>query len=244
MVSRLNTTSRFSSVPWFDEAQKLNVLIAGLGGIGSNVAYNIGRIHPNSMILYDNDKVEIDNISGQFYGLDDVNSNKVTAIANMLHNRCSYYNICANNERLISPVKVEADVMISGFDNMSSREYIFKMWLDSNSKLLIDGRMSAEYFQVFALCKEDTSNIHTYQSNYLFEDFRAENGVCSYKQTTFMATMIGSVITNVFVNYCTNLAYDKMRSEGYSEEDIYFLPRDIPFLTTYDASTMMFQTKY
>ena len=244
MVSRINTTSRFSSAPWFDEAQKLNVLIAGLGGIGSNVAYNIGRIHPNSMILYDNDKVEIDNISGQFYGLDDVNSNKVTAIADMLHNRCSYYNIYANNERLISPVKVEADVMISGFDNMSSREYMFKMWLNSNSKLLIDGRMSAEYFQVFALCKEDTSNIYTYQNNYLFADFMAESGVCSYKQTTFMATMIGSVITNVFVNYCTNLAYDKMRSEEYSEEDIYFLPRDIPFLTTYDASTMMFQTKY
>ena len=72
MVSRINTTSRFSSAPWFDEAQKLNVLIAGLGGIGSNVAYNIGRIHPNSMILYDNDVVEVDNISGQFYGLDDV----------------------------------------------------------------------------------------------------------------------------------------------------------------------------
>ena len=177
MVSRINTTSRFSSAPWFDEAQKLNVLIAGLGGIGSNVAYNIGRIHPNSMILYDNDVVEIDNISGQFYGLDDVNSNKVTAIANMLHNRCSYYNIYANNERLISPVKVEADVMISGFDNMLSREYIFKMWLDSNSKLLIDGRMSAEYFQVFALCKEDTSNIYTYQNNYLFADFMAESGV-------------------------------------------------------------------
>ena len=47
MVSRINTTSRFSSAPWFDEAQKLNVLIAGLGGIGSNVAYNIGRIHPS-----------------------------------------------------------------------------------------------------------------------------------------------------------------------------------------------------
>ena len=53
MIERIDTTARFKTAYWFEEASKTNVLIAGLGGIGSNVAYNIGRIHPNSIALYD-----------------------------------------------------------------------------------------------------------------------------------------------------------------------------------------------
>ena len=55
MIERIDTTARFKTAYWFEEASKTNVLIAGLGGIGSNVAYNIGRIHPNSIALYDDE---------------------------------------------------------------------------------------------------------------------------------------------------------------------------------------------
>ena len=64
MIERIDTTARFKTAYWFEEASKTNVLIAGLGGIGSNVAYNIGRIHPNSMALYDDDIIEEVNLSG------------------------------------------------------------------------------------------------------------------------------------------------------------------------------------
>ncbi len=45
-----------------------------------------------------------------------------------------------------------------------------------------------------------------------------------------MANMIGSVMVNLFVNFVAN------------ECDPVF-PRDVPFLTTYDASTMYFKVE-
>ena len=69
-----------------------------------------------------------------------------------------------------------------------------------------------------------------YENNYLFNDSEAEETVCSYKQTTFCANMIASVIVNLFVNFVAN-------------ECNPLIPRDLPFLTRYDASTMFFKTE-
>lgn len=239
MLERIDTTVRFKTAYWFEEASNTEVLIAGLGGIGSNAAYNIGRVHPKSITLFDDDRVDEVNLSGQFYSMEDLSDFKVTSIVKMLAKYCNYYSITGVTKRYEYSESCTPEVMICGFDNMSSRKVFFERWRDSNSKLLIDGRMNAEYFQVFALCKEDVANLTKYENKYLFSDYVAEDSVCSYKQTTFAATMIGSIITNIFINYCANKALYKELDKG---EDPNILERPIPFLTTYDASTMFFQT--
>lgn len=245
MIERIDTTARFKTAYWFEEASKTNVLIAGLGGIGSNVAYNIGRIHPNSIALYDDDIIEEVNLSGQFYGLNNLGEFKVSAMTKILVEYCNYHSIVGIPQKYETTSLHTPEVMICGFDNMPSRTDFFNKWLGSDSKLFIDGRMSAEYIQVFALEKNDLTdinsmnNINTYRSKYLFSDYQAEESVCSYKQTTFAATMIGSIITNIFINYCSNKALNKELQEGKNPNT---LERPIPLLTTYDASTMFFQT--
>lgn len=71
-------------------------------------------------------------------------------------------------------------------------------------------------------------NIRRYEP-YLFSDFEADPTVCSYKQTTFMANMIGSVIVNLFVNFIANKCNP-------------LIDRDLPFYTEYNAETMYFKT--
>ena len=90
--------------------------------------------------------------------------------------------------------------------------------------------MAAEEFQVFCIQGNDIRAMELYEKEWLFDDSEAEETLCSYKQTTFMANMIGSIIVNLFVNFVAN-------------ECEPLFPRDVPFLTTYDASNMYFKVE-
>lgn len=81
---------------------------------------------------------------------------------------------------------------------------------------------------------DDSYNLRRYSQEWLFSDDEAEAAQCSYKQTSFMANMIASIIVNLFVNFCAN------DLEG---ENAPAIERDLPFLTTYEASMMLFNTE-
>ena len=230
------TTSRFSSAIWYNAIQEKTITLAGVGGIGSFAGFLLGRLKPQRLIIYDPDRVETVNMSGQLYGQTDVGNYKSTALANMVRNNAKYSNIVALNDRFEADSEA-TDIMICGFDNMSARKLFFDKWVhhvESKSEeekckcLFIDGRLAAEEFQVFAIQGNDTRAIEEYSSKWLFSDYEAEETICSYKQTTFMANMIASIMVNVFVNFVANECNPLM-------------PRDVPFLTQYSADTMFFK---
>ena len=232
------TTSRFSSAIWYDNIQQKQVTIAGLGGIGSYVAFLIARMNPNGIYLYDFDTVEAANMSGQLYGCNHIGMNKAQAIAQVMREYASYYNVCCCEAPFDSSSAV-TPVMICGFDNMNARKEFFNAWKrvvrnipkeNRGNYILIDGRLAAESFQVFCIKGDDDYNIRRYESEFLFSDEEAEETVCSYKQTTFMANMIGSVMTNLFVNFCANQCEP-------------LIDRDLPFYTEYNAETMYFKVQ-
>lgn len=230
------TTSRFSGAIWYEAITRKKIILAGLGGIGSYVAFLLSRMHPASIKLYDDDKVEAVNMSGQFYSLNDVNNFKASAIYSKMKVYSNFYNGLAL-ARKFDENSDGGPIMICGFDNMSARKTFFDSWAryvsscstdNRKSCLFIDGRLAAEEFQVIAIQGDDESAMSRYRSEWLFSDEEAEETLCSYKQTTFMANMIGSVMVNIFVNFVAN------------ECDPIF-PRDVPFLTTYNASNMYFK---
>lgn len=87
--------------------------------------------------------------------------------------------------------------------------------------------MAAEEFQILSIQGDDERAIKEYQEKWLFSDDEAEATICSYKQTTFMANMIASMMVNVFVNFAANLS-----------DPAPIIPRDIPFFISYSADTM------
>lgn len=235
-------SSRFSSAIWYDEVKSKTITLAGLGGIGSYVAYLLSRLNPAYMYIYDDDTVEPANMSGQMFSIDDLGSSKVAAVTRLLHKYSNYFNLYGLPERFNSD-SGGTEIMICGFDNMEARKTFFNVWkscvmnaaeIDRKHYLFIDGRLAAEEFQVLCIRGDDSFNIERYEKEWLFSDDEADATVCSYKQTTFMANMIGSIIVNLFVNFCAN------DIEG---EEHPFIERDLPFLTTYDASMMMFKTE-
>lgn len=229
-------TSRFSGAIWFDNIQTKIITIAGLGGIGSYVAFLLARLHPDHLYLYDDDTVEAGNMSGQLYAAQDVGTHKVNGTIRICSDFARYYDCVGFCERYTEE-SVATKIMICGFDNMNARRIFYCKWKelvinstedDKKESLFIDGRLAAESFQVLCIKGDDARAMAKYESEFLFSDAEAEETVCSYKQTTFMANMIGSVMVNLFVNFCAN-------------ECNPLVPRDLPFFTEYSADTMYFK---
>lgn len=232
------STSRFSSAIWYEAIQRKTVILAGVGGIGSYVGFLLARMKPAALFIYDPDIVETVNMSGQLYSREDVGNPKVSALSGMISKYCDYNSVFAVPERF-DKSNDASDIMICGFDNMAARKIFFNKWLDhvrgkSEAErancLYIDGRLAAEEFQVLCIKGDDEFNINRYEKEFLFSDIEADVTVCSYKQTTFMANMIASVMVNLFVNFVANQCEP-------------LIDRDLPFYTTYSAETMYYKTE-
>lgn len=231
------TTSRFSGAEWYNEIQKQRIILAGLGGIGSWLAVQLARMSPEALYLYDDDTVEAGNMSGQMYSNRAIGDTKVMAISNIIMNYTNTNNLYAINERFTRNTPA-GDVMICGFDNMEARKTFFQSWLnhvmnqsaDKSKCLFIDGRLSMDTLQVFCIQGTDIYNIERYQREFLFSDSEADETVCSMKQTTYLACMIGSIMTNLFTNWVANQL-----------EPI--IPYDLPFFTEYDSQNVIFKTE-
>ena len=231
-----DTMSRFSGAVWFNAIQLSTVVLAGLGGIGSYVLFCLSRMKPKQLFIYDDDEVELANLSGQLYSASMVGKKKVDAMAELAINFSCYYGVQAVPQKFTKDTPA-GDIMICGFDNMQARKEFFEAWVNHlinhpfpNRCLFIDGRLNMEEFQIFCMRGDDTYNIRKYQKEYLFEDYEAESIQCSMKQTAYCANMIGSVIVNLFANFIAN-------------QQKPLIDRDVPFKTFYDASMMYFKTE-
>jgi hypothetical protein len=231
------STTRFSGAEWFNEIQRKTIIIAGQGGIGSNLSFQLARMHPAGMYLYDDDTVEMVNMAGKLYARDDVGKAKVDAIADMITKYTNMQGVIALNERFTSSCEA-GDIMLCGFDNMEARRTFFNAWqrhVFSKPKeewrncLYLDGRLSIDTLQVFCITGDNAYAMTEYVDKYLFSDSEAEHTVCSMKQTTYLACMIGSIMTNLFTNWVAD-----------SLDPI--IPYDLPFFTEYDAQNMIFKT--
>ncbi len=232
------SSSRFSSAIWYDAVRTKSILLAGVGGIGSFVAFLLSRMKPASITLYDLDIVEEGNMSGQLYSKKDVGKTKVDSIAEMIADYSNYFSTICIADRFTADSPAQ-DIMICGFDNMEARSIFFTKWrthvimlpeADRKKCLFIDGRLAAEELQIFCITGDDVYHQKIYERDHLFSDAEADITVCSYKQTSHCANMIGSLMVNLFVNFVAN-------------ECEPLIPRDLPFLTTYDAERMFFKTK-
>lgn len=171
-------------------------------------------------------------MAGQLYGKRDLNKHKVDAIVDTLDNY-SNYNMGISIRRRFTEEDSAGDIMLCGFDNMKARKDFFTCWKehvasksaeDKKHCLFIDGRLAAEDLQVLCIRGDDAYNIERYENNFLFSDDEADETLCSYKQTSYMANMIGSIIVNLFTNFVANELVEGIR--------------DLPFFTSYDGNTM------
>lgn len=223
-------TARFSGAEWFNKIQEKVIIVGGAGGISSNTIFQLARVHPNSIYIFDDDTVEEVNLAGQMFSNDSVGKKKVDAIANIVKDFCRYESVFAIPERYTED-NFTADIMICGFDNMKARKVFFNNWckhvneqIDKSKCLFIDARLSFDTLQIFTITGDDEFNKTRYEKEFLFSDEEADETICSLKQTTFMACMIASFIVNNVVNFCAN--------------ELIPMVKQLPFFIEYDSNLM------
>lgn len=201
---------RFSGADWFDSAGRLTVAIIGLGGIGSHAALSIAKLGCK-VILNDFDYVENVNMSGQNYMTSDIS--KLKTIATM--DKLIRYGIDENNISCIDSDLIDddsvfpnANIYVLALDSIDIRKVMYSMILSkcANAKAsayIIDGRLTAETLQVFTCNTKSRYSMDRYFRSF-FDKKDAMPTVCSFKQTFYMASMIGNIIANLIVNISIN----------------------------------------
>ena len=235
-------SARFSGAEWFNKMQEVGVSIIGLGGIGSWLALLLSRLKVRAMYCKDMDKVEAVNLAGQLYQSNDVGSNKTEAVRNLINRfndrRPSMYMDSTEFtvDSHIPEVSYRASVnnVMLGLDSITARQTVYNYWKravmnDSKEYILIDGRLTADKWQIFAIPSKDQKRMEVYEKEWLFPQSEAQHLPCSFKQTTYMAAMIASYMCNLFVNFI-------------AESTKPIVPYSIPFMTEFDAQTFEMKT--
>jgi len=112
-----------------DEKLKNAVVgIAGLGGLGSNVAVALARTGVGRLIIADFDKVEKDNLSRQQYFTDQLGKNKTDAMMENLRRINPDVKVEAHHLRLTAEnmpkIFADADVIAECFDKAEEKQML------------------------------------------------------------------------------------------------------------------------
>ncbi len=199
--------ARFSSAIWFDSIDKHRIIIAGAGGAGSWLTLYLSRIG-YKIELVDFDKVEIHNLGGQLFGIQNLNDSKVSSVLNIIRQLGCNNRISTRNVRFEEvTVDYNTNIFISAVDTVSARKDVIQAFRDCHkpNKLYIETRLSAEMFQLYIFTEKTTQQELLEYNQNLLELNNLPDDACTFKQTSHIASMLGSTVTSIITNWCSNI---------------------------------------
>jgi len=113
----------------------MRVGIAGAGGIGSNVAFQLVRAGVKRLKIVDFDRIEVSNLNRQFYFADQVGQTKATVLAENLKRIDPAADLEAQVMRLsaenMAAVFRDVDVVVEGFDGAEDKKTLLETFAGS-----------------------------------------------------------------------------------------------------------------
>jgi sulfur carrier protein ThiS adenylyltransferase len=114
--------------------KRAKIGIAGLGGLGSNIAAMLVRTGISHLVIADLDVVDMSNINRQNYGLDQIGSAKTDATEEALRKIDPYVFVEKHNVKLSRPnipgIFGECDVVCEAFDIPSEKAMLINTILE------------------------------------------------------------------------------------------------------------------
>jgi sulfur carrier protein ThiS adenylyltransferase len=102
-----------------------HVAVAGLGGLGSNIAVMLARLGVGELLLVDHDIVEPSNLNRQHYGLSHLGMKKTDALKSQLEDINCFVNVKTAdafvNENNAVDLFKEYNIVCEAFDNPQSK---------------------------------------------------------------------------------------------------------------------------
>ena len=120
-----------------DIQQKLDrasVGIAGLGGLGSNIAVHLARLGVGRLVLVDFDTVEVSNLNRQHYTMKEIGVPKTLALLEQLEAINPYLQYEPHTERIIptnaARLFADCDVVCEAFDRADQKAMLTETLLE------------------------------------------------------------------------------------------------------------------
>jgi len=200
----MNVNQRYNAI--VDNFDSYTYHILGCGAIGSSAATQLVRMGATNLYLYDRDTVGAENIGVSMFNQKHIGSTKTEALEEMcleINNDCNI--TCFQGEfEKYSPYN--NDIIILGFDSMSSRlEAVTNILDHKKPDYLIDGRMGAEHYQQYVF-KNPT--LAKYKLTW-YSDEDGSSEPCNAKATSYCSNMSGSFISNTIRKILMEQPYNK-----------------------------------
>lgn len=174
------------------ESLDLRITIIGAGAIGSFTALSLAKMGFSNITVFDDDKIEIENMSCQFYRHSDIGKHKATALAELI------YDFTGVRIEAISKRYEEgtfAGVVIAAVDSMEARKLIWGNHCQKApaTKFIVDPRMGAETALMYVMNPMSVKDSESY-SRSLYLDSEAVQERCTAKATVYTATMLSGLV--------------------------------------------------
>ena len=132
----------------------MKIGIAGVGGIGSNVASHLVRSGVTDFVLVDFDRVDASNLNRQFYFFDQIGQYKVDALAANLRRIRPGLNLHCHIRRLnadnIGPLFADCNLVVEGFDHAQDKKMLLEQLAATTSIVSASGIAGSD---IESLCK-------------------------------------------------------------------------------------------
>jgi len=201
---------RFEGACAYPLMNRKHAVIAGAGATGSFFAFFLARAGVSNLSIIDFDTFEPHNLGSQMISYDAVGSPKAEAVVKMLgeFTNTPYVSYSINRLEEISQgysYKIK-DIYISAIDSMSTRKEMFESFLNTynDTAIFIDTRISAEYWEVYAVTKKNQSAIDRYKET-LFSDDQGNTGACNYQQSSHSAAGAAIQGVELITNHLNNI---------------------------------------
>ena len=183
--------------------QKSVVGIAGVGGLGSNIAISLTRAGIGKLILADPDTVSNSNLSRQQYFLNQVGLPKVAALKDNLMNISPFtlvnpYPLKITSVNL-SMIFGKVDILIEALDDADQKQMLIENWQELYPEKYLIGASG-----IAGVGKNEL--IHTEQIGTLF---LIGDGITEIEDGVFPTAARVAVVANMQANLCLELLLQK-----------------------------------
>ncbi len=173
----------------------MKIGIAGVGGIGSNVAVNLARAGVKNFKIADFDKVEKSNLNRQFYFEDQIGNYKVNMLEENLKRISSDIiiekEVLRLNRENMDAYYADCDVIVEGFDVKECKKDILEIF-SAKGKFIVSangiGGTDLENIE----CKQLGNNI------YIVGDFVSD--IEKFKTFPTKVSMVAAIMANIILD--------------------------------------------
>ena len=127
-----------------DVLKNYTVVIAGVGGLGSNCGVALARIGIGRLVVADYDVVELSNLNRQYYFYDQIGMPKVEAFKDNIYKidkqiKVDVYNVKLSKENILAIYK-DVDIMVEAFDKAEMKLMLIEeVLMNMSDKYIISG---------------------------------------------------------------------------------------------------------